>query len=204
MFHENFHEYYTATLVSNKQIEAGGNILIDEQTGEPQSGTDLWMKMLRKQKLNEEEQRVWDEAYREAAMIGVLKSQFPQFRLRTEEYKEAYNQVTKIIEEHLGLTEEQQKELWRNHLRPTDVTGGYPLDLRMALDELWEWKIMMGRGTILMPPDVSDIKAHLDEYYKIVKAHQKTRLDAQAETDTNFLQLAGVTRPLDGNQWRQE
>ncbi len=205
VFHENFHDYYTATILSNKQIEAGGKLMIDPTTGEPQSGIDIWFKRRANLELTEEEQKYWDESYREAALIGALRSQFPQFRLRTEEYKEAYKQVTAIIEAHLGISEAEQKELWRQHMRPTDVTGGYSLDLRMALDDLWQWRTMMGRGTILMPPDIQDIKALENKYHDRVKAYQTNRLKTQASIDTGFFHIVELgTKLLDGREWRQE
>ena len=205
IFHENFHEYYTATILSDKQLEAGGKLLIDPDTGEPVTGVDIWFKRLRKEKLTEEEQRLWDESYREAAGIGILRSQFPQFRLRTEEYKEAYKQVTQLIEQELGMSEAFQKELWKNHQRPTDVLGSdYPLDLRMAMDELWQWKIMMGRGTILMPPDASDLRALVDDYLKTVKNYQRDRVKTQVDFNNRFIFHETTTDPLNGGEWRQE
>ncbi|KKN60911.1 hypothetical protein LCGC14_0527100 [marine sediment metagenome] len=197
IFHENFHEYYTSTILDNKQVEAGGTLI------EGQTGTDLWFKKLRGENFTDEEQQLWDESYKDAALIGTLRSQFPQFRLKTEDYKEAYKQVTRLFEEHLGMSEAFQKELWRHHQRPTDVVGGLPLDLRMALDELWQWKIYFGRGVILNPPEVQDLKAEVDKYWKKVKDYQGDRLTAQVDIDQGFIY---PTKELhfDGREWRVE
>ena len=197
VFHENFHQYYTATLVSTKQIKAGGTLI------DGQSGTDLWFKILRGDDLSSDEQSLWDEAYREASLIGILRAQFPQFRLKTEEYSKAYDTVTQIIEEELGMTEEFQKDLWRRHIRPTDVVGGLPLDTRMVLDQLWQWKIYFGRGAILMPPEVGDLKALIDKYHKKVKSFQDDRLFTQGNIDNGFISPSSEFH-YTGKEWRQE
>jgi len=197
IFHENFHEYYTTTILDNKQVGAEGTLI------EGQTGTDLWFRRLRGEKFTDEEQQLWDECYKEAAFIGLLRTQFPQFRLRTDDYKEAYKQVTKIFEEYLGMSEAFQKDLWRHHQRPTDVVGGLPLDVRMALDELWQWKVYFGRGTILMPPEVADLKALIDKYWNKIKDYQEDRLTLQADIDQGFIY---PTRELhfSGREWRVE
>lgn len=197
VFHENFHEYYTSTILDNKQVEAEGTLI------EGQTGTDLWFRKLRGEKLTDEEQQLWDESYEDAAWVGLLRSQFPQFRLRTEDYREAYKQVTMIFEEYLGMSEAFQKDLWRHHQRPTDVVGGLPLDVRMALDELWQWKIYFGRGVILNPPEVADLKALIDKYWDKIKDYQEDRLALQADIDQGFLY---PTKELhfDGREWRIE
>jgi hypothetical protein len=192
----------TATLLSNKQVESGGTLLVDEN-GDALSGVDIWMKIQRGEKLTEQEQFYWNESYREASLVGLLRSQFPIFRLRTEEYKDAYAKVTQIIEAFTGMSEEQQKELWKNHIQPSDVMGGYSLELKQALDEMWQWKIMLGRGTILMPPDVQDIKIHIDEYYNLVRDYQAERLERQSTIDDNFLQL-DTTQAITGSEWRSQ
>jgi hypothetical protein len=202
VFHENFQDYMTATLLSNKQVESGGTLLVDEN-GDALSGVDIWMKIQRGEKLTEQEQFYWNESYREASLVGLLRSQFPIFRLRTEEYKDAYAKVTQIIEAFTGMSEEQQKELWKNHIQPSDVMGGYSLELKQALDEMWQWKIMLGRGTILMPPDVQDIKIHIDEYYNLVRDYQAERLERQSTIDDNFLQL-DTTQAITGSEWRSQ
>lgn len=197
VFHENFHEYYTSTILDNKQVEAEGTLI------KGQTGTDLWFRKLRGEKFTEEEQQLWDECFRDAALVGLLRAQFPQFRLRTEDYREAYKQVTQIFTEHLGMSEEFQKNLWRHHQRPTDVVGGLPLDVRAALDELWQWKIYFGRGTILMPPEVADLKSSIDKYWKKVKNYQEDRLVLQADIDEGFVH---PTKELHftGREWRME
>ena len=197
IFHENFHDYYTATILDSMQVDAGGT-LIGGQTG-----TDLWFKKLRGEKLTDEEQSLWDAAYRKAAEIGVLRSQFPMFRLRTEDYKEAYDQVTKIFEEQLGMSEEFQKELWKNHLRPTDVVGGLPLNVQAALDELWQWKTYFGRSTILVPPEVADLKALIDKYWNRMESYQQDRISRQLDIDTGFLTPTDELH-FSGKEWRSE
>ncbi|MFA5384151.1 MAG: hypothetical protein WC364_05730 [Eubacteriales bacterium] len=197
IFHENFHEYYTATILDSMQVDSGGT-LIGGQTG-----TDLWFKMLRGEKLTQEEQDLWDSAYRKAAEIGVLRSQFPQFRLRTDDYKEAYDKVTQIFVEQLGMSEEFQKELWRNHQRPTDVVGGLPLNLQAELDELWQWKTYLGRGTILAPPEVADLKALIDKYWKKIESYQTDRLSKQGDLDAGFISPT-TDLHFTGKEWRSE
>ena len=197
IFHENFHEYYTATILDSMQVDAGGALI------EGQTGTDLWFKKLRGEKFTEDEQALWDRAYREASQIGALRAQFPQFRLRTDDYKEAYQKVSEIIEDHLGMSEEFQRDLWKKHLRPTDVVGGLPLDLQRALDEVWEWKTYFGRSNILVPPEVADVKAKIDQYWNKREGYQDDRLATQADVDQGFL-TPSVEFHFDGGEWRTQ
>ncbi len=101
------------------------------------------------------------------------------------------------------MSEAFQKELWKHHQRPTDVVGGIPPDLEAALDELWQWKVYFGRGTILMPPEVSDLKALIDKYWNKVKDFQDDRLTSQAEIDQGFL-TPSKDLHFTGDEWRNE
>ena len=197
IFHENFHDYYTSTIVSTMQSDAGGK-LIDGQTG-----VDLWFKKQRGEALTAEEQQVWDTAYEEAAWIAILRSEFPEFRLRSEEMIEAHERVTGLIEAQTGLDEAMQNDLWKHNLRPADVIGGLPLDLRMALDQMWEWRIYFGRGAILMPPEYSDLFNLMDRYYDKVESYQVERLGMQTETNKGFLQPTAALH-FNGKEWRSE
>lgn len=197
IFHANFHDYYTATVVSGKQVEAGGKLV------EGQSGVDLWFKLQRGEKLTEEEQALWDEAYEEAAWIGILRSEFPEFRLRTEDMLEAYEQVTSLIEAQTGLDRDLQDNLWKHNLRPTDVLGGMPLDLQAALDQMWQWRIYFGRGAILMPPEYSDLYNLMDKYYDKVEGLQMERLGLQMDTNKGFLTPTPELH-YSGREWRSE
>ena len=197
VFHSNFHDYYTSTIVSSKQVESGGK-LVGGQTG-----VDLWFKKQRGEKLTTEEQALWGEAYGEAAWYGVLRSEFPEFRMRAEEMLEAYQQVTNLIEAQTGMTEKMQDDLWRHNLRPTDVLGGLPLDLRMSLDQMWQWRIYFGRGSILMPPEYSDLYNLIDKYYDKVESAQIDRLATQSETNTAFL-TPTKEQHLSGGEWRRD
>ena len=197
VFHENFHDYYTATIVSSKQVEAGGKLV------EGQSGVNLWFKKMRGEKLTDEEQRLWDSAGKDAAWIEILRSEFPEFRMRAEEMLDAYKQVAALIEAQTGMTEEFQENLWRHNLRPTDVIGGLPLDLRMALDQMWQWKIYFGRGAILMPPEYSDLYNKINKYYDKVESYQIERLASQTDANKGFLQPSAELH-FDGGEWRRE
>lgn len=197
VFHENFRDYYTATVLSGMQVEAGGKLI------DGQSGVDLWFKMQRGEKLTDEEQKVWDDASTKTGWYNVLRSQFPIFRLREEEMLEAFQQVSKIFEEQLGLTPEMQDYLWRHNLKPTDIVGGLPLDLRMALDEMWQWRIWFGRGAILMPPHISDLYGMIDKYWGKVRGYQEERIATQTEVDTGFTEPT-KTIHYDGREWREE
>ena len=197
IFHENFHNYYTATFFDDMQIDAEGT-LVGGQTG-----ADIWFKMLRGDPITSEEQALWDEAYKKAAEIGILRAQFPQFRLRTEEYKDAYAKVTAIFEEQLGMSEEFQKNLWKHHQRPTDVVGGLPLPIQAAFDELWEWKIYFGRGNILVAPDVADLKGLIDKYWNKIEGYQLDRLSLQADADEGFISPSAELH-FTGREWRAQ
>jgi len=196
IFHERFHDYYASTILTSKQVEAGGTLIGG------QSGAEIWMKIQRGEALTPEEQKLWDESYRKAAKYGILRSQFPQFRLRTEEYKDAYDAVTQIFKEEYGMSEEFQKELWRQHLRPSDIVGGDSPKVKAALDELWQWKAFFGRSTVLMPPEVAHLKTLQDQYYKRVESFQQERLEAQAAADSAFLNPTGENH-LNGKEWRE-
>jgi len=197
VFHDNLQQYYATTIVSTKQVESGGKLIGG------QSGTDLWYKKLRKEAFTPEEQLLWDESYREAAWYGVVRSQFPQLRLRTEQYLEAYKQVTQIFKEQLGMSEEFQDNLWKHNKRPSDVVGGLPLDLRQTLDEVWQWRIYFGRGVTMMPPDVQDIYSLIDEYFNATKDAQQKRLTSEASIDTGFITPTAEVH-YNGAEWRQE
>lgn len=197
VFHENFHDYYTSTIVSSKQSEAGGK-LIDGQVG-----VDLWFKRQRGEKLTEEEQKLWDEAYDEAAWYAILRSEFPEFRMRAEEMLEAHKQVTALIEAQTGMDEDFQNNLWKHNLRPTDVMGGVPLDLQMALDQMWQWRIYFGRGAVLMPPEYSDLYALTNKYYDKVESLQLNRLGLQLDTNRGFLHPTSALH-FSGREWRRE
>ncbi|MBU2060033.1 MAG: hypothetical protein KKB38_20150, partial [Gammaproteobacteria bacterium] len=197
VFHANLQDYYTTTIVSTKQVESGGKLIGG------QSGTDLWYKKLRGEAFTIEEQQLWDEAYQETSAFGAVRAQFPQFRLRTEEYLDAYKQVTQIFQEQLGMSEEFQNDLWKHNKRPTDVVGGLPLDLRASLDEMWQWKIYFGRGATLMPPDVQDLYALINEFLDATKGYQQQRLTAQADIDTGFISPTSELH-YDGGEWRQQ
>lgn len=196
VFHDNLRDYYTTTIISTKQVESGGKLI------DGQSGIDLWYKRLRNEELTEEEQALWDEATRETSLYNLLRAQFPQFRLRTEEYLEAYKQVTKLFEEQLGMSEEFQDNLWKHNMRPSDVVA-LPLDLQQALDEMWQWRIYFGRGQTMMPPEVQDLYALRDEYWDKVKTYQSDRLTSQATNDTGFLTPTD-TNHLSGSEWREQ
>ncbi len=195
VFHSNLHDYYTTTVISSEQVKAGGNLIGG------QSGTDLWYKKLRKEKFTPEEQQLWDESYRKAAWYGVIRSQFPQIRLRTEEYLDAYKQITNIFTKQLGMSEEFQDNLWKHNLRPTDVVGGLPLDLRMALDEMWQWRVYFGRGVTMMPPDVQDLYSLIDKYYGKTKELQQTRLANESDIDNGFIHPTDEVH-YSGKEWR--
>lgn len=197
IFHDNFRDYYIATEVSAMQVEASGTLIGG------QSGVDLWNKLRDKLKLTDEEQAIWDEATLRASWYGVLRTQFPQFRLREEEYLDAYQQVTQIFEQQLGMSEEYQDNLWKHNLRPTDVVGGLPLDLRMSLDQMWQWRIWFGRGQILMPPEISDLYAKMNKYWDKVKSYQTDRLGKQGDVDSGFI---SPTKELHytGREWRDQ
>jgi len=197
LFHDNFRDYYIATEVSALQVEANGGIIGG------QSGVDLWNKIRDKVKLTEEEQAVWDEATLRASWYSVLRTQFPQFRLREEEYLDAYQQVTQIIEQQLGMSEEYQDYLWKHNMRPTDVVGGLPLDLRNTLDQMWQWRIWFGRGQILMPPEISDLYGKLNKYWDKVKTYQTERLSTQGDADTGFIAPTSQLH-FTGREWREQ
>jgi len=197
VFHENFHEYYTSTIISTKQVEAGGKLV------DGQSGVDLWFKRQRGEAFTNEEQTLWDEAYNEAALIGAFRSQFPAFRMRAEEMLEAYDQVTALIEAQTGMTAEYQDNLWKHNLRPTDQLGGLPLDLRAALDQMWQWRIYFGRGSILMPPEYSDLYNLVDKYYDKVEGYQLDRLALQSDINGGFLHPTPELH-FDGREWVRE
>jgi len=197
VFHNNFRDYYISTEIAAMQADAGGNLIGG------QSGVDLWFKIKDKVKLTEEEQNLWDEAYRRTAWYGVLRSQFPQFRVREEEYTEAFLQVTKLIESQLGMTAEYQEYLWQHNLRPTDIVGGLPLDLKNSLDQMWQWKIWFGRGQILMPADQNDLAGKINSYWNLVKSYQTDRITRQTDTDAGFLTPTDKLH-FTGSEWRTE
>jgi hypothetical protein len=195
LFHDNFNDYYIATEVSAMQVEAGGKLIGG------QSGVDLWNKLRDKVTLTEEESAVWAEATKKAAVYGALRTQFPQFRLREEEYLDAYKQVTQIFEEQLGMSEEYQDYLWKHNLRPTDVVGGLPLDLRTTLNDMWQWRIWFGRGQILAPPEISDLQGKITKYWDTVKQYQNERITNQTDIDAGFLTPTS-TNHYTGAEWR--
>ena len=197
VFHENFHDYYTATFVSTKQVESGGNLIGG------QSGVDLWFKKMRGEALSDEEQKLWDDSATDAAWVEILRSEFPQIRIRAEEMLEAYKQVTTLIEEQTGLPEKTQDDLWKHNLRPTDVIGGLSLDLQMSLDQMWQWRIYFGRGAILMPPEYSDLYNLMDKYYDKVESYQIERLMLQTDANKGFLQPTDELH-FKGADWRRE
>ena len=197
VFHENFHEYYTSTIVSTKQSEAGGKLV------DGQSGADLWFKQIRGEKFSDEERALWDEAYEEAAWIAILRSEFPEFRLRPEDMIEAHEQVTSLIEAQTGMDADMQDNLWKHNLRPTDQMGGLPLDLRMALDQMWQWRIYFGRGAILMPPEYSDLYNLMDKYHNKVESFQLDRMALQLDANKGFLEPTDELH-FDGREWRRE
>jgi hypothetical protein len=196
-FHENFRDYYVTTIIDQIQAEAGGTLV------DGQSGANLWHKRMRGEKLTEEEQELWDRASQDTSWYNMLRSQFPIFRLRATEMLEAYQKVTNLFEAQLGLTEEFQDYLWRHNMRPTDVIGGLPLDLRATLDEMWEWKIWFGRGQVLMPPNISGLYGLMDKYWGKVRNFQDDRLSAQLEIDQGFLAPTKAIH-FDGREWRNE
>ena len=181
VFHSNFHDYYTATIVDNNQIAAGGKLIGG------QSGQDLWFKRLRGTDLTPDEQKAWDDAFEEAAWHGILRSEFPEFRMRPEEMLEARAQVTSLIEAQTGMTADFQDNLWKHNMRPTDVTDGFPQELRNALDQMWEWRIFFGRGAILMAPEYSDLHNKMNLYYDKVETFQIDRIADQAAINQGFL-----------------
>ena len=197
VFHENFHEYYTATIASRIQSDAGGKLI------DGQSGADLWLKKQRGEAFTEEEEALWDDAYKEAAWIAILRSEFPEFRLRAEEMLEAHEQVTALIEAQTGMDADFQNNLWRHNLRPADVIGGLPADLKMALDQMWQWRIYFGRGAILMPPEYSDLFGLIDKYRGKIEGYQIERLGLQMDTNKGFLQPTPSLH-FDGSEWRRE
>ena len=205
LFHENFRDYYTATIVSGLQVTAGGTLI------EGQSGVDLWFKQQRGETLTEEEQSLWDEASNRTAWYSVLRSQFPLFRLREEEYLEAYQKITGIFEQQFGMSAEFQENLWKHNLKPTDVIGGLPLSTRTLLDEMWQWRIYTGRGAILMPPEISDLYNRINEYWDRVRDFQDTRITtsepgryiSQTDIDTGFLSPTNELH-FNGREWRSE
>ena len=196
-FHENFRDYYVTTIIDQIQVDAGGKLV------DGQSGANLWHKRMRGEKLTEEEQALWDRASDDTSWYNMLRSQFPIFRLRPTEMLEAYQKVTELFEAQLGLTEEFQDYLWRHNMKPTDIVGGIPLDLRATLDEMWQWKIWFGRGQVLMPPNISSLYGLIDKYWGKVRGFQDERLTTQLETDQGFL---APTKEIhfDGREWRSE
>lgn len=197
MFHENFRDYYVTTIIDQMQTEAGGKLV------DGQSGANLWHKRMRGEKLTEEEQELWDKASYDTSWYNMLRSQFPIFRLRPEEMLESYQKVTALFEAQLGLTEEFQDYLWRHNMKPTDIVGGLPLDLRATLDEMWEWKIWFGRGQVLMPPDISSLYGLIDKYWGKIRGFQDDRLTVQLETDQGFLTPTKEIH-YDGREWRNQ
>jgi hypothetical protein len=205
LFHENFRDYYTATIASGMQVKAGGELI------DGQSGVDLWFKIQRGEKLTLEEQDIWDEASRRTAWYTVLRSQFPIFRLQEEEYTEAQDKITAIFEAQYGMTKEFQEELWKHNLKPTDIIGGLPLYMKLKMDEMWQWKMYLGRGAILMPPEISDLYNRINEYWNRVRTFQKTRMEvseagrylSQTDIDKGFL-TPSSTLHFDGGEWRSQ
>ncbi len=197
VFHQNFHDYYTSTIISSKQVESGGKLI------DGQSGVDLWFKQLRGESLTEDEQKLWDEAYNEAAWYGILRSEFPELRVKAEEQLEAYKQVTALIEAQTGMDADYQDNLWKHNLRPTDQIGGLPLDLQMALDQMWQWRIYFGRGAILMAPEYSNLSALTDKYYGKVEGYQLERLSSQTNSNKGFLYPSKEVH-FNGGEWRRE
>jgi hypothetical protein len=197
LFHDNFKDYYIATEATAIQAEAEGKLIGG------QSGIDLWNKLQDNQKLTDEEQLIWDEATKRAALYGVLRTQFPQFRLREEEYLSAYKDIELIIEQQLGITAEMQDYLWKHNMKPTDIVGGLPLKLQTAMNNMWQWKLWLGRGQILMPPTISDMYAKISKYWNKVEGFQTERMTNQATTDSGFLTPTGSNH-YSGSEWRAQ
>ena len=205
IFHSNFADYYTASVLSTKQAEAGGT-LIGGQTG-----VDLWFKIQRKEKLTPEEADLWEVARRQSSWYGLVRAQFPQFRIKPEEYSQAYEKISQIFEQQFGMSEEYQKDLWRHNLRPTDMIGGMTPELRASMDEVWQWKIYLGRGAIVAPPAMSDLQNRISEYWDRVRTFQKNRISisepghytSQTDIDAGFLTPTGPLH-FDGREWRNQ
>lgn len=197
IFHDNFRDYYTATLADTMQAYAGGKLAGGV------TGQDIWYKMQRKEKLTEEEQTLWDRASKAAAWITITRSQFPGLRLRPEEYLDAYKDVTTIIEQAYGISPEQQMELWQHNMRPTDIVGGLDPDVEAAIDELWKWKLYLGRGAILMPPEVGDLYTRMNEFWVTVDGYQLERQATQLSMDEGMLNPTDELH-FSGREWREE
>ena len=197
VFHDNFRNYYTETYVSNIQAKSGGKLIGG------QSGSDLGSKLRQGIKLTEEEQTIWDEASRQTAWMTILRSNFPVFRLRPQEFLEANEKATKLFQEYLGMSPEFQKDLWRHNLRPTDLVGGEPPDIRAALDQLWEWKLWWGRSAALAPPSVGDLMDRINKFWHTVEGYQMDRVTRQVDMDNGLLTPTAELH-FSGREWREE
>ena len=101
------------------------------------------------------------------------------------------------------MSAEFQNNLWRHNLKPTDIIGGLPLDVRMTLDQLWQWRIWFGRGTILMPPEISNLQGLMAKYWDRVKSYQDVRLSTQEDLNTGLITPTAKLH-FNGREWRDE
>jgi len=159
---------------------------------------DAWQK---EKALAEEKDALWNEAAQYRAWLGVLMENISIFRYRPEVQVEALRRVTELIEAQTGLTAEQQDYLWKHNLKPSDVCPSIMSpSLRRAMNEMWEYKIWLGRNVILEPPALSDLDMKTNKFWRDVEGLQKVRTEEQTTADTGFLQPTPENH-LNGREW---
>ena len=197
VFHDNFRDYYKAQIVTEKQLLSGGTLAGGV------SGADIWEKIQQKVKLEPEEQELWDSAENETAILSMIRSQFSFLRYRPEESNKYFDAIDKIYISY-GFTPQQLRDMELHNVRPSDVMGGTPLEVRLALDELWQQKIMRGRSRMLQPSATQDIMTNIDQYWDEVRVRQTQRLSNEQDIENRFFHPESTTKPLDTKSFWDE
>ena len=197
IFHDNFRDYYKAMMVNEKQLRVGGTLAGGV------TGTELWEKIKTKLPLTPEEQVLWDSTEQDVALLSLVRSEFAYISYSPTETRTIQANVDKIYEAY-GFTPAQMKYMREHGIRPSDIMGGMPLDIRQQLDQMWQWKFVGGASEMLAPPSIQDTKIKVSQYWSDVGTLSDRRLAEEIDAESRFLHPTGTTKPLTPSDFKSE
>jgi site-specific DNA-adenine methylase len=172
IFNDRFRDYLTMRTIDGR----GGN------------GSLIFAKIQEDVKLTDEEQALWDDSRREAALYSTGFEQFGMARLRTEEQRRLNREATALIEEMTGFSEDQQTWMRRHGVKLWDELGGLSPTQTGVLQELDNYANSRGTIRALLPSEQQNVLNKVEIAWENVRNFSEDYvLDKKLQLQTDFL-----------------
>ena len=178
LFNDRFRDYATILQTNRRGAE----------------GIRIWTKIQEGVSLTDEEQAVWTDARREAALYGIGFEQFGLFRMRPDEQHKAYELASQVIFEKTGISPKQQDVLRRRGDRLWDLVGGLSPTNQAVLQsmEYYKW---VGLRNPLLPSRMQLIQNKQTLFWDDVENFNNRKSEEMLQAQQDY--MAGAIGPSD-------